>query len=59
MSKMGQELEKRLDENKYEIYEALSFIVDNFNTGEMDGFTKAMNEGIPKAKKVLAKVEGK
>lgn len=59
MSKMGELLEKRLDENKYEMYEACRQLVDMFSTGEMDLFMGAINEVIPEIKKILTRIEGK
>lgn len=52
MSKMGQELEKRLDENKYEMYGACQAVVAardylEFNQAEL------------LVEQVLAKIEGK
>jgi hypothetical protein len=59
MAKMGQELDRRLDENKYEMYEALrelTDIVDNYLVGVappdvIDSFSTQP------AKQVLAKIE--
>ena len=55
MSKMGQELDRRLDENKYELWEALKNIVERIDKG------LALGEklDIEPARKALAKVECK
>ena len=50
MSKMGQELDKRLEENKYEMWELLKKI--NFQDGWV------FLEDIPEIEKVLAKIDG-
>lgn len=60
MSKMGQELERRLDENKYELWEALRGIMENGAKMEMGAQTALkMFPYIKQAEKVLAKIEGK
>lgn len=55
MSKMGQELEKRLDEAKYDLYNALSNLVERIDQG------LALGEklDLEPARKALAKVKGK
>ena len=55
MSKMGNELEKRLDENKYELYVALKRVVDWLDDGEK--LVGDMYEIHSKAHKVLSKIE--
>ena len=54
MSKMGEELEKRLDENKYDLYYALRELVDRDDYGSIRLPTQARNVMV----KVLAKIEG-
>ena len=49
MSKMGQELDKRLDEVKYDMYEICEYLAKN-------GWNAQVSED---AQKVIAKVEGK
>ncbi len=53
MSKMGEELEKRLDENKYELYEVLKMLSKHRGLyGRLSDHDRdVMNE-------VIAKVEG-
>ena len=53
MSRMGEELEKRLDANKYHLYEALKNIVYRHEQG------LALGEGMDlnPAREVLAKIE--
>lgn len=60
MSKMGQELDGRLDENKYELYETLKEMVDA-NREEEPAARNMMLDAIMqrKADVVLAKIEGK
>jgi len=62
MSKMGQELEKRLDENKYAMYEALKQIARGEGRFSIDHLTHAENtiEAMLKiANEAIAKVESK
>lgn len=54
MSKMGQELEKRLDEAKYDLYKALVLCKQWVDDPDM-----RLDEVIPVIKEALAKVEGK
>lgn len=49
MSKMGQELEKRLDENKYKMYEALQKALEKSHNPEVETILM----------KALAKIERK
>jgi hypothetical protein len=42
-----------------EIYESLTFILDNFNADSAEGFMKAMNAGIFMAQQARAKAEGR
>lgn len=65
MSKMGQELDKRLDENKYEMYEVVkeARILCTCEPYKTDGFQKAtfkslMDRVFELSNKVIAKVEG-
>lgn len=59
MSKMGQELEKRLDEAKYDLYEALKGIMENGDEMEMDAQTALkIFPYLKQAERALAKVEG-
>ena len=55
MSKMGEELEKRLDEAKYDLYEALKGLVEHYDiflTGDdLECHIRAVD--------ALAKAEGK
>ena len=56
MSKMGEELEKRLDEAKYDLYEALrdlSFQLEGANIP----FSQALFDAKKKARQALAKVK--
>ena len=54
MSKMGQELDKRLDENKYAMYEVLTWAwEDLLSTKELKVSTRS------KIWQVLNKIEGK
>lgn len=58
MSKMGEELEKRLDDNKYAMYEALRrFLESSACTNGCD--PEDMTCDMSFARKVIAKVEGK
>lgn len=61
MSKMGQELERRLDENKYELYKACKAIMAGWdNVGDFDDdATSHLNSAISLVDKVLVKIEGK
>lgn len=54
MSKIGEELEKRLDENKYELLEALKELIKvvDDDSYDIDSFTTQP------AKRVIAKIEG-
>ena len=61
MSKMGEELEKRLDENKYELYEALKEIRKGEGAFSRDHLTHAQNTIANMrdiAIEALAKIEG-
>lgn len=53
MSKMGQELEKRLDEAKYDLYEACVEMMERFNRGTrfpLQSTCDKMNQAIAKVK---------
>ena len=52
MSKMGMELDKRLDENKYEMWEALRAIIDERALTKTDPLRQQVVQ-------VLANIEGK
>lgn len=54
MNKIGQELDKRLDENKYELYEALKTLLKLLTPR-----TPEDSRQILKAEQVLSKVEGR
>lgn len=54
MSKMGQELERKLDENKYEMWEALRNLVRRLD----EGLALGEKLDIEPARKVLAKITG-
>ena len=54
MSKMGQELDKRLDENKYAMYEALKKMMQDWNNGEIEIHYKTREL----INKTLVKIEG-
>ena len=57
MSKIGEELEKRLDENKYELYEACKATDKYFETTYPENIElKYLACGL--VEKVIAKVEG-
>ena len=58
MSKMGQELERRLDENKYELYEACKGLMEIAEMAMPDTYFKT-DSRVNKARKALARVEGK
>ena len=61
MSKMGQELDRKLDENKYEMYEALQKIAKAEGAYSLDRLKHAENtiENMQKtAQKALAKIGG-
>ena len=53
MSKMGIELERRLNENKYEMLGALGALVYSVSQGAIDKYD------LEAAQEVIAKVEGK
>ena len=55
MSKMGQELEQKLDENKYELYEALQYIICELDQADV---IKANSIFMEFPNRVLAKIEG-
>jgi len=65
MSKMGQELEKRLDENKYVMWEALQELRKWLQDEDIEVRGKGLYEyfgvsdTMKKVDKVLAKIEGK
>ena len=63
MSKMGQELDKRLDENKYEMYRTLVAARDILNVTQMLDMTERVRGNVyvclDKIDEVLSKVEGK
>jgi len=54
MSKMGMELDRRLDEAKYDLYEALENLVERID----EGLALGERVDIEPARKALAKVEG-
>ncbi len=56
MGKMGELLERRLDENKYAMYEALRGLLRDYST---DPNSDIFYEACLKARQVIAKVEGK
>lgn len=56
MSKMGQELEDRLNANKYEMYEALEAIIKHFHT--LDKLYSKDLEMLNMGSRVMAKIEG-
>lgn len=63
MSKMGQELERKLDENKYDMYEALVFtknqINEYLNPPEYRISSKAfLIDALDEINRALAKIEG-
>ena len=61
MSKMGQELDKRLEENKYEMLKALKEIRKGEGAFSLDHLTHAENtiESMKNtAKEVLSKIDG-
>jgi len=55
MSKMGQELEKRLDENKYELLDALKYIIRELDKA---GIIKADSVFMSYPQRVIGKIEG-
>ena len=68
MSKMGQELERKLDENKYELLEAVKVAIEDLKIylGEWISvtytyspeWTHAIKRTISDLEQVLAKIEG-
>ena len=54
MSKMGQELERKLDENKYDLYWALEHLVKRID----EDLALGEKLDIEPARKVLSKIEG-
>ncbi len=61
MSKMGQELDKRLEENKYEMWEALKEISEGKGVFSLDRLEHAGNtirDMKELAVEVLAKIDG-
>lgn len=56
MSKMGQELDRKLDENKYVMYEACKKLVE-WDASNDDA--RLISEACSFARVALAKVEGK
>ncbi len=62
MSKMGQELERRLDENKYELYKSLKTFVEMYvrmvNSGDCGFWNPEDDDEVLIARRVLAKIEG-
>ena len=56
MSKMGQELDKRLEENKYEMWEVLKYIRQQILLGHYAGNNHECAHC--KLEKVLAKIDG-
>ncbi len=64
MSKMSQELERRLDENKYGLYEGCRLglrIAEEYIHDEYDGTSMLVGllEELEPIRRVLAKIEGK
>ena len=60
MSKMGQELDRKLDEAKYDLYEALKELLEWAELSYSDDtgiWADKYDPAIVKTKKVLAKVE--
>ena len=63
MSKMGEELEKRLDENKYDLYYALKHLMEKPVHHELcqwysEGCTCGHEGAILEAERAIAKIEG-
>ena len=60
MSKMGQELERRLDENKYELYEALELTRNNLRTLSDAAlhYKKTFSANLEVLNQALAKIGG-
>jgi len=58
MSKMGQELERKLDANKYEMYEALKALLFQFAMAVEHPYSKD-KEVYEQASKAIAKIEGR
>lgn len=61
MSKMGQELERRLDENKHELHEALKRAKETIRIWHGEIAWEIYNDHSPEMRqinKVLAKVDG-
>jgi hypothetical protein len=54
MSKMGQELERRLDQNKYELFYALKNLVERID----DGVALGEKLDVKPAREVIRKIEG-
>lgn len=59
MNKMGEALEKSLNDNKYDLLSAAEVVVNLFKTGNMEDFMNAVNKGIPRLRRVIAKIYGK